>query len=509
VSNTSTQSRPEIRTEQTTSRAIRAIHPFIAPTGFREYDARWKFDADINLSGVRCVGAAFGTMLLENCHEPPKVIVAHDYRSYSEAVKSAFIVGLISAGAHVLDMGLATTPMAYFARFVTGADALAMITASHNGNPWTGVKLGEKHPLTYGPEKMAQLREVTLQHTYASGAGRYDALNSIYDQYISHISARISLTRRLRVVVAAGNGTPGAFAPRALQAIGCDVIERHCNLDWDFPHYNPDPEDMRGMSDLADVVRAERADVGFFFDGDGDRLGVVDDHGEILLSDKLGVLLARSIAQSRPGSHFVVDVKSTSLFATDHVLAQHKATVEYWKTGHSHIKSRLFSQNAMAAFEKSGHFFFSGDLGLGYDDATLSAAYVAQLITASKTPLSKLRETLARTWQSSTRAVTCPDEQKYDAAGAVCRYYESLLKAEENVCGHRISELNRVNGVRVILDDGSWGLVRASSNKPSLVVVAESPTSPEMVASISAHLDEAIRSSGYDIGTYDQGLVIL
>ncbi len=448
-------------------------------------------------------------MLLANRPASPKVVVAHDYRSYSEAVKSALIVGLLSTGAHVLDVGLATTPMSYFARFVMGADAVAMVTASHNGNPWTGVKLGEKHPLTYGPDEMARLREVTFQRAYASGAGRYEALDSFYDQYVSHISARISLTRRPLVVVAAGNGTAGAFAPNALRAIGCDVIERHCSLDWDFPNYNPDPEDMKAMSDLADVVRGERADVGFFFDGDGDRLGVVDDQGEILLSDKLGVLLARSIARRRPGSHFIVDVKSTALFAVDDVLARHRATVEYWKTGHSHIKSRLFSQNAVAAFEKSGHFFFADDLGLGYDDAILSAGYVAEMITASEASLSNLRGTLSQTWQSSTRAVACPDEQKYLAADAVCRYYESLWKTGERVCGHQILELNRVNGVRVILDDGSWGLVRASSNKPSLVVVAESPANPETVTSISAHLDDAIRSTGYEIGTYDQELVIL
>ena len=242
-------------------------------------------------------------------------------------------MGLIAAGCEVLDIGLAVSPMAYFAQFDLDAPCVAMVTASHNENGWTGVKMGAQPPLTFGPEEMGALKDMVLG---AKGVerpgGKRTKVDGVMDRYIEDLSSKVQVRRPLKVVAACGNGTAGAFAPRALANMGVEVIPMDCQLDWSFPKYNPNPEDLEMLHEMAKAVRLHGADLALGFDGDGDRCGVVDDEGEEIFADKIGLMLARDLSTLHKDATFIVDVKSTGLYATDEILKANGATTVYWKT---------------------------------------------------------------------------------------------------------------------------------------------------------------------------------
>ncbi|MCB1377806.1 MAG: phosphomannomutase/phosphoglucomutase [Alphaproteobacteria bacterium] len=480
------------------------ITPFVKPTGFREYDARWLFEREINLLGMRALGLGIGTLLHENGIRP-EIVTGHDFRSYSAAIKDALIIGLMASGCTVHDIGLALSPMAYFAQFDLDVPAVAMVTASHNDNGWTGVKIGMNRPLTLGPAEMARLRDIVLegQWTERSG-GTLRHIEGLAERYVSDLVSTGRIKRKLKVIAACGNGTAGAFAPRILEGIGCDVIPLDCGLDHTFPRYNPNPEDMAMLHAMADAVRAHGADVAFGFDGDGDRCGIVDNEGNEIFADKVGVMLARDMAKLMPGARFVVDVKSTSLFATDPQLKATGATTEYWKTGHSYMKARTTEIDAMAGFEKSGHYFFRAPYGRGYDDGFVSAIAICHMLDRSPDKsVADLYRELPRTYSTPTMSPHCPDTEKYDVVARITRHFETELSAGGRLAGQRITELVKVNGVRVALEDGSWGLVRASSNKPELVVVCESPVSEERMRAVFHDMEAELRRHP-EIGAFNQ-----
>jgi phosphomannomutase/phosphoglucomutase len=434
-------------------------------------------------------------------------VVGHDYRSYSCSIKQALMVGLLAGGADILDIGLALSPTAYFAQFDLDAPCVAMVTASHNENGWTGVKMGVERPLTFGPDDMSRLKEIVLGGPEPKAdvrAGSYTRIEGVRERYLADLSSGPKLERTFKVVAACGNGTAGAFAPEALKAVGAEVIELDCELDHSFPRYNPNPEDLAMLRELEAAVKEHGADVGFAFDGDGDRCGVVDDEGESLFADKVGVLLARDFAAKQPDARFVADVKSTALFDTDPELIAAGARTEYWKTGHSYIKRRAKEIGALAGFEKSGHYFFQPPFGRGYDDGI--AAGIAVLRMLDRIPgssMSALRRSLPHTWSSPTMAPKCPDGEKYDVVDAITREYVALKDAGGEVLGQPIKDVVTVNGARVVLEDGTWGLVRASSNKPSLVVVVESPSSEESLRGMFADI-EARLAKHPQVGEFDQ-----
>src|SRR5579871_1332858 len=478
--------------------------PLVKPTGFREYDARWLLGSELNLLGVQALGLGLGTYLAERGER--RVVVGHDFRSYSLSVKQALMLGLVSAGCEVLDIGLAVTPMAYFAQFDLGAPCVAMVTASHNENGWTGVKMGAEPPLTFGPDEIGRLREIVL-----SGAGRakpggsVTQVDGVAERYVADAASRCSLTRPVKVVCACGNGTAGAFAPEALRRMGAEVIEVDCALDWSFPNYNPNPEDHAMLSAMTRAVKATGADLALGFDGDGDRCGVVDDAGIEIFADKIGLILARDLSRTHAGATFVVDVKSTGLFATDPVLKANGATTVYWKTGHSYIKRKTAELHALAGFEKSGHFFFNAPLGRGYDDGlTAAAAILAMLDRNPKASLSALKAELPVAWTSLTMSPHCPDEVKYAVVEGVVAEYQALAAAGGDVLGRAIKEVITVNGVRVALEDGSWILVRASSNKPELVVVVESMRSEDDMRALFRQEVKPRLAKRAEIGAYNQ-----
>lgn len=486
----------------------------IKPTGFREYDARWvylahevkgkRFEPEINALGIQMLGTALGNMMHERL-SLRRIVVGHDFRSYSVAVKQALIVGLMSAGVEVVDIGLALSPMAYFAQFALDIPAVAMVTASHNDNGWTGVKMGMSRPLTFGPDEMSRLREIAL----AGGGpmrtgGQYRQIHDFRSTYLDEIAGRLTLSRPIRVICACGNGTAGAFAPEALRRMGAEVVELDTKLDWNFPRYNPNPEDHEMLYAMSEALQKHGAELALGFDGDGDRCGVVDDLGEEIFADKIGLLLARDLAPLHPGASFLVDVKSTGLFATDAILRQYQCKVEYWKTGHSHMKRRCHETGALAAFEKSGHYFFAPPFGRGYDDGLVAAAAIlAMLDRAGSKKLSDLRLALPDAWTSLTMSPFCADETKYDVVARIEAEYQALFDQGGSILGRRITQVNRVNGARVMLEDGSWLLIRASSNKPELATVVESAASEDDMRDLF-RLEVKPRLQNYPVGAFNQ-----
>jgi phosphomannomutase/phosphoglucomutase len=478
--------------------------PLVTANGFREYDARWLFGSEINLLGIEALGLGLGTFFYER-GVAPRVAIGHDYRSYSLSIKKALTVGLMRAGCQIVDIGMVTTPISYFAQFALDCPCVAMVTASHNENGWTGVKMGAERPLTFGPDEMVRLKEIVLGGKGVERSGAtYALVEDIRARYIDAITEGHRLTRPMRVAVACGNGTAGAFGPEALRRIGAEVIEVDCNLDYTFPNYNPNTEDMKMLHAMAEAVRAHGADLSIGFDGDGDRCGVVDDRGEEIFADKVGVLLARDLSARFPSAKFVVDVKSTGLFETDPVLKSRGAVTDYWKTGHSYIKRRTSELHALAGFEKSGHYFFNPPIGRGYDDGIVAAIAVLEMLDrAGGKKMSELVAELPHTWGSPTMAPYCPDDKKYAVVEALMKEYEGLKARGEKLLGQTIARLVTVNGVRVALEDGTWGLVRASSNKPSLVVVVESPTSEANMRAMFQDIDTRL-SRHPEVGEYDQ-----
>jgi phosphomannomutase/phosphoglucomutase len=477
----------------------------VKATGFREYDVRWVLEKEINLLGIQALGLGLGTYIHE-IGVVPKVVVGHDYRSYSTAVKQALTLGLMTAGCEVFDIGLALSPTAYFAQFELDVPCVAMVTASHNDNGWTGVKMGANKPLTFGPEEIGRLKEIVLSGAGVErSGGKLTRIDGFMERYIADVSSRVRLKRKLRVVAACGNGTAGAFAPEALTRMGAEVIPMDVGLDYTFPQYNPNPEDHEMLHAMAQVVKAEGADLALGFDGDGDRCGVVDDEGEEIFADKIGLMLARDLSALHPNATFIADVKSTGLYATDEVLKANGATTVYWKTGHSYIKRKTAELGALAGFEKSGHFFFNAPFGRGYDDGIVAASAVLAMIDRNPgKKLSELKKALPLAYTSLTMSPHCADETKYGVVEDVVREYEALAAAGGSILGRSIRDLVTVNGVRVTLEDGSWVLVRASSNKPELVVVVESMGSADDMRALFHQEVKPRLAKRPEVGAYNQ-----
>ncbi len=495
---------PTPRADLTPNSADFERFPQVKPTGFREYDARWLYPEEINLMGIQAVGLGMGTLFGKR-GIPKRIVVGHDYRSYSAAIKQSLITGLLASGMEVFDIGLALSPTAYFAQFDLDVEGVAMVTASHNDNGWTGIKMGLDKPLTFGPDDMSELKEIVLAGDFdMCGGGKLNIVPDMEARYLADLADRPQIKRKLKVVCACGNGTAAAFAPQALRAIGCEVIEMDCEPDYTFPRYNPNPEDMEMLHAMRDAVLEHKADVALGFDGDGDRCGVVDNTGQEIFADKVGVMLARDISANHPNALFVADVKSTGLFMTDPVLKANGVTTHYWKTGHSYIKSYSHKHGALVGFEKSGHYFFNKPIGRGYDCGLTSAFAVLDMLDrAPSKSMNDLLLDLPTTYQAPTMSPHCADEIKYDVVDRIIAHFQKIADDGGQLAGQNIREVITVNGIRLVLDDGTWGLVRASSNKPELVVVVESPTSEDNKVAIFRELDKHL-STYQEIGEYNQ-----
>ncbi len=477
---------------------------WISPNGFREYDCRWRFPEEINHLGLTEIGKAIGTYI-NDLGKPADIIVGCDFRSYSPAVKNALIVGLISSGMRVVDIGTVISPMAYYARVKLGVTNVCMVTASHNPNGWTGIKVGIEHPFTLSPEDIRALQTIVFSSkTRRLDGGQYNTYSTIAGDYLHHLTKNVHIRRKLNVVCATGNGTASNFALDLLKRLGVKAIPLHTEPNSSFPNYNPNPEALVMLDDMKDKIRKTNADLAFGFDGDGDRLGVVDNTATEIYSDKLGLIIARSLSSTIPGAKFIADIKSTGTFTSDPVLKENGAQADYWMTGHSHMKRRVNEVGAVLGIEKSGHFYFSPPVGFGFDCALQTAVQICKLLDENpERSLSDLHMDLPLTWNSPTMSPFCDDTKKYEVVKSITSKLNEFHSDGGLVDGKEIVKIMTINGARVVLENNSWFLVRASSNTPNLVVVCESTNGWNELKNIFGFVREILKSEP-SVGAFDQ-----
>lgn len=479
---------------------------WISSNGFREYDCRWRFPEEINHLGLTEIGKAIGTYV-NDLGKPADIIVGCDFRSYSPAVKNAIIIGLLYSGMRVVDIGTVISPMAYFARVKFGVPNVCMVTASHNPNGWTGIKVGIEHPFTLSTKDIRALKTIVFNgKTRQLDGGIYDTYATIADDYLLHLTKDVNIKRKLSVVCATGNGTASNFAMDLLNKMGVEAIPLHTVPDSSFPNYNPNPEALVMLNDMKDQVRKTNADLAFGFDGDGDRLGVVDNTAKEIYSDKLGLIIARNLSSKIPTAKFVADIKSTGTLTTDPVLLENGAKTVYCMTGHGHMKRRVKEIGAVLGIEKSGHFYFSPPVGFGFDCALQTAVQVCKLLDENpNSSLKDLYDDLPLTWSSPTMSPFCDDTEKYAVVERLTAKLSNFYSEGGLVDGKRIKDILTINGARVVLENNSWFLVRASSNTPNLVIVCESTQSLKEMKNIFGFVRELLRSEP-SVGEFDQTL---
>ncbi|MFM1652970.1 phosphomannomutase/phosphoglucomutase [Brevibacillus sp. B_LB10_24] len=445
---------------------------------FREYDIRGKAEAEISRDFARLLGLAFGRRIRSAGEQ--KAIVGRDNRTSSPQLHAALITGLIQSGCQVVDIGEVTTPMFYFSLHHLDISSGIMVTASHNPGGDNGFKLAMDKTTLYG-EAICSLGEQMQQVQYENG-DRAEAQSGeakkidIERPYQEDLQEKIKLgQRRLKVVVDCGNGTPSPFVPKALSRWGCDVIPMYCESDPSFPHHHPDPADPENLRDLVEMVKQERADVGLAFDGDGDRLGVVDDRGRILWGDQLMILFWREIMPKYPGCQALVEVKCSQALVEE--IKRLGGRPVFHRTGHSHIKATMKRLNTPFTGEMSGHFFFRDEF-LGYDDALYAAGRLLRILSQTDQRLSALFSGVREYPSTPETRVACTEEQKQTIIEQVRKYFQSKY------------EVIDVDGARVVFPHG-WGLIRASNTQPSLVLRAEADSQNALVQ-IKNEIEEAL-----------------
>jgi len=427
---------------------------------FREYDIRGREnDEELNAEVMEYIGKGYGTFLQKR--GIGHVVVGHDNRSTSEEFYHAVIKGLLQTGCRVVEGGMMTTPMLYWAQYYVDAKGGVMITASHNPVGWNGVKLALGFSHTVGKEELEEMYNSIVREDFIEKEGRIIGKEEIAVPYREDLIGRVKDIRPLRVVVNTGNGTAGLFVPDILRAAGCEVIEYLTEPDPSYPNYTPNPANVEMMEDTAQHVLKEKADLGFAFDGDGDRLGLVDEKGNIIWPDRYMILLSRLVLKEKPGAKIVFDVKVSQALPED--IEAHGGIPIMWKTGHSYIKAKMKEENAALAGEMSGHIFFSEDY-YGFDDAIFAALKLLEYFSGEKESVSELIASTPYYESTPTFHAPCPDDKKYEITEQLTKEF----KAE----GYDVID---INGARVQFEDG-WGLVRASSNEPVLVLRFEAKT---------------------------------
>lgn len=428
----------------------------INPQIFREYDIRGVVNKDLTLDIVRRLGQGFGTLMTPSGRRD--LVVGRDGRLSSKAFAEALIEGLISTGCNVVDIGLCPTPVYYFSIFHLDKDGGMMVTGSHNPPEFNGFKVSIGKSTIFGQE-IQNLRGLIGKGKFVKGKGDLSEME-IVQPYQDYIRKNIHAGKRMRVVIDGGNGTAGVVAGPVLRDLGCEVEELYCEVDGRFPNHFPDPTIPGNLKDLIDRVKKTRADVGIGYDGDGDRIGVVDDQGNIIWGDQLMILFSREILKRKKGSAFVAEVKCSQNLFDD--IEKHGGKATMWKTGHSLIKEKMKEEKAALGGEMSGHIFFA-DRYFGYDDAIYASCRLIELLSGTEEKLSQLLSDVPKTFITPEIRVDCPDEIKFKV---VERVKEMLSKNNPII---------DVDGVRVRFQDG-WGLVRASNTQPALVLRFETLT---------------------------------
>ncbi len=424
------------------------------PQIFREYDIRGVVDEDLTDQDVTLIGKAFGTYLQgESCS---KISVGRDCRLSSEKYQDLIIRGLLATGCDVVDIGVCPTPVFYFSVRHLQKEGGVMVTASHNPPEYNGFKLCSGYDTLFG-QQIQRLRELIESETFADGQGHMETAN-VLTAYKRFVEENIHLAAPLRVAIDAGNGPAGVVAAPIMRNLGCEVFELYCDMDGTFPNHEPDPTVEENMQDLIAVVRENELDVGIGFDGDGDRLGVIDSQGNIIWGDQLMILFAREILARKPGATFIAEVKCSQTLYDDIEKRGGRSVMS--KTGHSLIKQKMKEIQAELAGEMSGHMFFA-DRYFGYDDAIYASCRLLEILAATGKSISELLRDVPKTYNTPEIRVPCPDDVKFQVVKDVTEYFRQRYNVID------------IDGVRVLFGDG-WGLVRASNTQPVLVLRFES-----------------------------------
>jgi len=427
----------------------------INPQIFREYDIRGIVGKDLTAEIVKMLGKSFGTYVISKGGN--KVSVGRDNRLSSPKFKSALIGGILSTGCDVIDIGLVPTPVMYFSLFNLEIDGGIIVTGSHNPPNFNGLKIAFGKSTIYGDE-IKELGKIIDEDRILIGKGTLYHQN-IKDDYINYIKDRIDLKKKLRLVIDAGSGTAGLIAPKLLKEIGCEVIELYCELDGTYPHHHPDPTVVEFVQDLVKKVKEENADLGIAYDGDADRIGVIDDKGSIIWGDYLLILFSRDILK-KGREKIIFEVKCSQALVDEIEKAGGEPIM--WKTGHSLIKNKMIEEKAVLGGEMSGHIFFA-DNYFGYDDAIFASCRLVELLSKSDKTISEMLSDIPKYFSTPEIRVDCPDEKKFEIVDNIKDYFKK---------NHKIID---VDGVRILFTDG-WGLVRASNTQPAIVLRFEGKT---------------------------------
>ena len=435
---------------------------FIEKSMFREYDMRGReSEEELNEASMLLVGKAYGTFLQKRGVD--EVVVGHDSRGTSEAFHASAIEGLLSAGCKITDVGTITTPMLYWAQYYFKTKGGLMVTASHNPAGWNGVKLALGYSYTIIGEELEEIYSTIIDDSFLKKeGGEIVKKENIKEPYMEDLLKRVNIGKKFKVVVNTGNGTAGIVAPEILKRTGCEVVEHLTELDSSYPHYTPNPANTKMMEDTGRVVRESGADFGFAVDGDGDRLGLVDEKGENIWPDRYMILLSRLILDKKPGAKIVFDVKVSQALPED--IEAHGGVPIMWKTGHSYIKEKLTSEGAALAGEMSGHIFFVENF-YGFDDAIFAALNLLEYFSTQDKKVSEIIAGTPYYVSSPALHAHCPDDKKYGVVEELTEEFK------------RDYDVIDINGARVTFGEhDGWGLVRASSNEPALVLRFESKT---------------------------------
>ncbi len=430
---------------------------------FREYDIRGVVGRDLTDETVADLARAIGTFY--RAHGATRVSIGRDARESSPRFRHLMAEGLNATGCDVIDVGMVPTPLLYYTLFTLDVDAGVMITGSHNPADNNGFKICLGKSSIFGSQ-INEIKEVALSRNFATGAGR-TAEHDIIEHYLDYIAANIRLgQRRLKVVVDAGNGMGGMIGAPFYKRQGFDVVELFCEPDSRFPNHHPDPTVIENMQHAIAAVKEHNADLCIAYDGDGDRIGVVDELGNIIWGDQLMVIFARSILKEKPGATFIAEVKCSQTLFDD--IARHGGNPIMWKVGHSLIKAKMKETKAALAGEMSGHIFFA-DRYFGYDDAVYAGARLLEILSHTEVPLSALLADLPKMVSTPEIRLDCPDDRKF----AIVRAFTDEFKQK--------AEVIDIDGARVIFEHG-WGLVRASNTQPVLVLRFEADTEEHLHA---------------------------
>jgi len=432
-------------------------------TMFREYDIRGLVNKDeLNPKSVYLINKAFAKFLSKKGIK--KAIVGHDSRPSSPKFHQATIRAFVNSGFDVIDIGLSLSPIFYFSQYYFKIKGGVMITGSHNPPEWSGFKHAYDYSVTLLPDDVKEVYRLATNKEFIYGKGKVEKEDA-FKPYLKDCQKRVNLKKELKVVCCCNHGTAGTFAPKILKAVGCNTIDLYCNLDSTFPHGNPNPSVPELMVDCGKTVVETKADIGVGFDGDGDRLGVVDEKGNFVSIDKVEILLARHVLKEHPGAKIVFDVKCSEALPED--IKAHGGIPIMWITGHSYIKAKRAEENAELAGEFSGHIFYKEHYG--FDDAIYASLKLLEYLSSQKKTVSQLLTDMPQYLSTPTLHVDCSDEVKYQVQ-------EKLTKEFKNM-GVKVID---INGARVYLDESTWGLVRPSSNLPVLVLRFEAKTKEKL-----------------------------